>query len=98
MTLKVLHNQCQLSAPQNCPKHYITAIFSEMLTILGEGNSIDFVYANDKRGRAIIVPQVKTLSGFMEQARKLKWLDKMLEHMLVEITIKKMPLSGFRIT
>jgi hypothetical protein len=66
--------------PQKCPKRYITALFSEMLTVLGEGNSIDFVYANDKRGRAIIVPQVKTLSGFMEQARKLKWLDKMLEH------------------
>jgi hypothetical protein len=67
--------------PQNCPKHYITALFSEMLTILGEGNSIDFFYGNDKRGHAIIVPQVKTLPGFMEQARKLKWLERMLEHL-----------------
>lgn len=31
------------SIPDNCPKCYITALFSEMLAILGEDNSIDFV-------------------------------------------------------
>ena len=69
------------SSPDNCPKCCITALLSEMLAILGEENSIDFVRGNDKRVLAIIVPQVKTQSGFMEQAQKLKWLDEMLEHL-----------------
>jgi hypothetical protein len=34
--------------PKKSSKCYITALFSEMHKILGEGNSIDFVYGTDR--------------------------------------------------
>ena len=45
---------------------------------------MDFIFGNDKCGRAIIVPQVKTLPYFMEKARQLKWIESMLEHIAVD--------------
>ena len=66
--------------PQDCPKSYINALFCEILTILGDGSCVDFTYRNDKRGRAVIVPQLTSLSSFMEKARRVKWVHKMLDH------------------
>jgi hypothetical protein len=46
-----------------------------MLTVLGDGSCIDFLYQNDK------VPQVTSQGSFMEQACRVKWIDKMLDHL-----------------
>jgi len=59
----------------------IKSLFYELLTIIGtKSNAVDFSYLNDRKGRAVVVPQVKSLPAFMEQARRLKWIDSILEH------------------
>ncbi len=42
---------------------------------------MDFTYLNGRKGRVVILPQVKSLPAFMEQARKLRWIDGMLDHL-----------------
>ncbi len=42
---------------------------------------MDFTYLNGRKGRAVILPQVNSLPTFMEQARKLRWIDGLLDHM-----------------
>ena len=60
----------------------LNALFCELVNVLKKNNnSVDFSFANDKCGRAIIMPQAKTLSSFMEKARKLKWVESMLDHL-----------------
>jgi hypothetical protein len=64
------------------PLRVLTAIFAELLSILGNNNNyVDFHYLNGRKGHVLIVPQVKSLHAFMEQARKLRWIDYMLEHL-----------------
>ncbi len=43
-------------------------------------NAVDFSYLNDQKGRAVIIPQVKSLPAFMEQARRMRWIDSLLDH------------------
>ena len=64
------------------PLRVLTAIFAELLSILGNNNNYDdFHYLNGRKRRVLIVPQVKSLHAFMEQARKLRWIDYMLDHL-----------------
>ncbi len=66
------------------PTRILNALFCEIVNVLKKkDNSVDFIFGNDKCGRAIIVPQVKTLPSFMEKAHKLKWIA-MLEHIAVD--------------
>ncbi len=51
------------------PKRLMNNLFTELFTLLGDG-----------KGRAIIVPQVKARAGVMEQARRLKWIYSLLDH------------------
>jgi hypothetical protein len=44
-------------------------------------NSLDFIYLNGRKGRVVTLPQVKSIPAFMEQARKLRWIDGMLDHL-----------------
>ncbi len=50
------------------------------MSVLGDNTTIDFLNGNGKKGRAIVVPQVRTQAGFMEQARMLRWINSMLDH------------------
>ncbi len=60
------------------PMNVLTALFGELLTILGKKqNSVDFTYLNGKKGRVVIVSQVKSLPSFIEQARRLQWINSM---------------------
>lgn len=67
--------------PQQCPKSLINALFCEMLGVLGDGTCVNFVYRNDKKGCAVVVPQVTSQASLMEQARRLKWIDRILKHL-----------------
>ena len=44
------------------------------------GNKSNSVYKNGHKGRAIIVPQVKSQDSFMLQAKRLSWIETLLEH------------------
>jgi hypothetical protein len=51
----------------------LRSISFELLSILGmKDNAVDFSYLNDQKGRAVIIPQVKSLPAFMEQARRMR--------------------------
>jgi hypothetical protein len=64
------------------PLRVLTAIFAELLSTLGNNNHyVDFHYLSGRKGRMLIVPQVKSIHAFMEQAQKLRWIDYMLEHL-----------------
>jgi len=67
---------------EKTPFGVLTAFFAELLSILGNNNNyIDFHYRNGRKRRVLILPQVKSLHAFMEQARKLRWIDCMLDHL-----------------
>ncbi len=44
-------------------------------------NSFDFTYLNGRIRCMLIIPQVKSLPAFMEQARKLRWISSILDHL-----------------
>lgn len=76
-------NLCKLfDTEKTIPKHLLTALFGEMISLLGNGgNTVNFFHGNGRKGLAIIVPVVKTKVSFLEQARKKQWIEQMLEHM-----------------
>jgi hypothetical protein len=64
------------------PTNLVTAIFRELLSILGDSNNVvTFHHRNGQKGVAVMVPVVKSQESFLEQARKKKWVEKMLAHM-----------------
>ncbi len=70
---------------QTIPAHILNNLFCELVNVPKKtDNSVDFSYANDKCGRAIIMPQAKTLPSFMEKARKLKWVKSILDHLAAD--------------
>jgi len=71
---------------ESVPARYVNALFCELLNLLKKKDSasVDITYGNGKCGRVVIVPKVKTQASFMEKARKLKWVDSILEHMVSE--------------
>ena len=64
----------------NVPKGYLSQILLELFAVLGSKASVDFQYKNGNKGRAIIVPKVRDEESFRSQARKLKWVESMLDH------------------
>lgn len=65
------------------PRCLLRAVFCELLSILGgNNNTVDFTYLNGRKGRAVIIPMAKSLSNFMDQARKLRWIDSILDHIV----------------
>jgi hypothetical protein len=61
----------------------LKAVFCELLSILGgNNNSVDFTYLNGQKGRVVMIPMAKSLSSFMDQAWKLRWIDSILDHMV----------------
>jgi hypothetical protein len=46
----------------------------------GKDNSVDFLYLNDREGRVVVIPKVKSLSNFMDQAWKLRWIESIMDH------------------
>ncbi len=68
---------------QMIPTCILNTLFCELVNVLKKkDNFVDFSYANDKCGCAIIMPQAKTLSSFMKKAWKLKWVKCMLDHLV----------------
>ncbi len=66
---------------ERVPKHQLNAILLEIFSLLRtKSNSVDFFYNNGNKGRAIIIPQVKSQDSFMRQAKRLHWIDEMLSH------------------
>jgi len=64
------------------PKRHLNAILLELFSVMGnKSNVVDFEYRNGNRGRAIIVPQVRNHDSFMKQAKKLHWVESLLEHL-----------------
>jgi hypothetical protein len=60
----------------------LTALFEELTFLLGNGgNTIDFFYGNGRKGLAVVIPKVKSQKSFLEQARKLQWVEKVLDHL-----------------
>jgi hypothetical protein len=54
---------------QMIPTHILNTLFCDLVNVLKKNdNSIDFSYAINKCGHAIIVPKAKILSSFMEKA------------------------------
>ncbi|MFN9979334.1 MAG: hypothetical protein ACK53Y_05450, partial [bacterium] len=52
-----------------------------MLSILGgNNNSVDFTYLNGQKGRVVMIPMAKSLSSFMDQAWKLRWIESIMDH------------------
>jgi hypothetical protein len=64
------------------PKQHFDAILLELFPVMGnKSNVVDFEYRNGNRGRTIIVPQDRNHSSFMKQAKKLRWVESLLEHL-----------------
>ena len=73
---------CLFGKKTSAPNHLLTALFGELVSILGNGDStVSFFHGNGRKGLAVIIPVVKTQPSFLEQARKKQWIEKMLEHM-----------------
>jgi hypothetical protein len=64
------------------PKHHLNALLLELFKIFGNKSSVsvDFQYKNGNRGCAIIVPRVKHQDSFKKQAKKLQWIESLLDH------------------
>jgi hypothetical protein len=78
-------------------KQQLNAILLEIFSLMGnKSNSVDFVYKNGHKGRAIIVPQVKSQDSFMLQAKRISWIETLLEHIAAgnEDVIKKTQHNG----
>jgi hypothetical protein len=41
----------------------------------------DFFYGNVQKGLAVVMRKVKSQQSFLEQAQKLKWIEKLLNHL-----------------
>lgn len=52
------------------------------MAIFGNDNSVDWTYANGRKARAIVVPQVKDKESFMKQSVRLQWVESMLDHLV----------------
>jgi hypothetical protein len=82
------------------PKHMINTLFMELVSVLGDGTTVDFLDENGKKGQATVVPQVRTQAGFMEQAHRLQWIDSMLNHIaggdsnVLLVIVNGMPLKA----
>ena len=62
-------------------KHQLNALLLEIFSVMGDrNNSIDFWYRNGLKGRAILIPQVKRQGSFMVQAKRLSWIEALLDH------------------
>ncbi len=63
-------------------KHHLNALLLELFKILGNKSSasVDFEDKNGNWGHAIIVPRVKHQDSFQKQAKKLKWIESLLDH------------------
>jgi hypothetical protein len=71
---------------ETVPVRHLNALYCDLQNVLKKNdNSVDFTYGNGKCGRTVIIPKFKTQASFMEKARKLKWIDSMLEHMVTEV-------------
>ena len=64
------------------PRRLLNTLSGELSSILGYGEStVDFEYNNGRKGRAVLLPKVKSQDSFLEQARRLQWIEKMLDHL-----------------
>ncbi len=56
------------------PTWQLRAAFGELVALFGNANSVDWTYANGRKARAIVVPQVKDKETFMKQSVRLQWV------------------------
>jgi hypothetical protein len=63
-------------------KKQLNIILMELFQTLGNksASSVNFEYKNGVKGRAVIVPRVKSEDSFQRQAKKLNWMESILEH------------------
>jgi hypothetical protein len=63
-------------------KKQLNIILMELFQTLGNKStsSVNFEYKNGVKGRAVIVPRVKSEDSFQRQAKKLNWMESILEH------------------
>jgi hypothetical protein len=70
---------------EKVPVRHSNALFCELQNVLKrKDNAVDFTYGNNKCGHTVIIPKVKTQASFMEKARQLKWIESILEHIVME--------------
>ncbi len=66
-------------------KGHLNALLLEIFNVMGnKSNAVDFEYRNGNRGRAIIVPWVKSPDSFRKQAKRLNWIKSLLEQIAGE--------------
>jgi hypothetical protein len=77
-------------------KSHLNAILLELFKALGKKTSasVEFEYKNGSKGRAILVPRVKNEDSFWKQAKKLHWIESLLDH----VSEKMMQPNGWLIT
>jgi hypothetical protein len=67
-------------------KNHLNIILMELFLTLGNKStsSVDFEYKNGVKGRAVIIPRVKSEDSFRRQAKKLNLIESILEHVSEE--------------
>jgi hypothetical protein len=70
-------------------KGHLNSLLLEILKVMGnKSNAVDFEYRNGNRGRAVIVPRVKSLDSFKKQAKRSNWIKSLLEHTAGEDSVE----------